>query len=393
MPRFGRAMLAEWLLDPAFTYLNHGTVGAPPVRVLKAQQALRDEIERAPSRFMLRELTGENPAPWRTQSRLREAAAPVAAFLGARPDDLVFVPNVTTGTNAVLRSAAVEPGDDIVISDFAYGAVTLAAQAIARERKATLRTIELPFPVRSQDEIVRAFASALTARTKLLILDHITAQTALVMPVAEIAAVCRPLGIPVLVDGAHAPGSLAVNIPALGVDYYSANLHKWAHAPRACGILWAAPDRQQTLHHPVISWGSGKGFLREFEWQATGDPTAYLSAPEGIALLQEWGFEAVLGYMHGLAWQAGDLLTTRWHTALETPREMVGAMVTVPLPERAGATDEDARRLRLSLLADDRIEVQLHAWRRRLWTRVSAQVYNDLSDVERLAAAVLRKLG
>jgi isopenicillin-N epimerase len=213
------------------------------------------------------------------------------------------------------------------------------------------------------------------------------------MPVAEIAAVCRPRGIPVLVDGAHAPGSLAVNIPALGVDYYSANLHKWAHAPRACGILWATPDRQQHLRHPVVSWGSGKGFLREFEWQATADPTTYLSAPEGIALLQEWGFESVLGYMHGLAWEAADLLATCWETAFETPREMVGALVTVQLPERAGTTDDEARRLRLSLLVDDRIEVQLHAWRGRLWTRVSAQVYNDRSDLERLADAVLRKLG
>ena len=393
MPRFGRAMLAEWLLDPEFTYLNHGTVGAPPVRVLKKQQALRDEIERQPSRFMLRELAGEHPSPWRSQSRLREAATPVAAFLGARPDDVVFVPSVTTGTNAVLRSIALERGDEIVISDLAYGAVTLAAEVVAREREATLRRIELPHPVRSRDAIVQAFASALTSRTRLVIVDHITAQTALVMPVAEIAAVCRPLGIPVLVDGAHAPGSLAVNIPALGVDYYSANLHKWAHAPRACGILWAAAGRQQHLRHPIVSWGSGKGFPREFEWHATSDPTSYLAAPEGIALLQEWGFESVLGYMHGLAWEAAGLLTARWDTTLETPREMVGALVTVPLPERAGATDEDARRLRLSLLVDDRIEVALHAGRGRLWARVSAQVYNDRSDIERLAVAVLRQVG
>jgi len=392
MPQFGRAMLAEWLLDPDFTYLNHGTVGAPPTRVLKKQQALRDEIERLPSRFMLRELAGEHPAPWRSESRLREAAAPVAAFLGSRPDDLVFVPNVTTGTNAVLRSVALESGDEVVISDLAYGAVTLAAAVVTRERHATLRTIEVPHPVRSRDAVVQAFASALTPRTRLVIVDHITAQTALVMPVAEIAAVCRPLGIPVLVDGAHAPGSLAVNIPALGVDYYSANLHKWAHAPRACGILWATNERQQNLRHPVVSWGSGKGFLREFEWNATSDPTACLSAPEGIALLQEWGFEAVLAYMHGLAWEAADLLTTRWETTLETPREMVGALVTVPLPERAGTTADEATRLRLSLLVDDRIEVQVHAWRGRLWTRVSAQVYNDRSDIEHLADAVLRKL-
>jgi isopenicillin-N epimerase len=393
MPRFGRAMLAEWRLDPDFTYLNHGTVGAPPVRVLKKQQALRDEIERVPSRFMLRELTGEQPAPWRSRSRLREAAEPVAAFLGVRPDDLVFVPNVTTGTNAVLQSVALDPGDEVVISDLAYGAVTLAADVVARARRATVRTIELPHPVRSRDAIVEAFTAALTPRTRLVIVDHITAQTALVMPVAEIAAACRSRGIPVLVDGAHAPGSLAVDISALGVDYYSANLHKWAHAPRPCGILWAAADRQPSLRHPIVSWGSGKGFLREFEWQATSDPTTSLSAPEGIALLQEWGFEAVLGYMHGLAWEAANLLTARWETGIETPREMVGALVTVPLPERAGATDDEAKRLRLSLLVDDRIEAHLHAWRGRLWTRVSAQVYNDRSDLERLADAVLRKLG
>jgi isopenicillin-N epimerase len=385
-------MLAEWLLDPDFTYLNHGTVGAPPARVLRKQQALRDEIERVPARFMLRELTGEQPAPWRSESRLREAAAPVAAFLGSRPDDLVFVPSVTTGINAVLRSVALEPGDEVVISDLAYGGVTLAADVVAQERQATLRTIELPHPVRSRDAIVQAFTSALTPRTRLLIVDHITAQTALVMPVAEIAAACRSRGIPVLADGAHAPGSIAVNIPALGVDYYSANLHKWAHAPRPCGILWAAADRQHNLHHPVVSWGSGKGFLREFEWHATFDPTAYLSAPEGIALLQEWGFEAVLAYMHALAWEAADLLTARWETTIETPRNMVGALVTVPLPERAGTTEDEARRLRLSLLVDDRIEVHLHAWRGRLWTRISVQIYNDVSDIERLADAVLRKL-
>jgi isopenicillin-N epimerase len=210
--------------------------------------------------------------------------------------------------------------------------------------------------------------------------------------VAEIAALCRPRGIPVLADGAHAPGSIAVDISALGVDYYSANLHKWAHSPRPCGILWAAPHRQEGLHHPVVSWGSGKGFLREFEWQATGDPSAYLAAPEGIALLQEWGVPSVLSYMHNLAREAGELLTTSWGTMLEAPRDMIGAMVTVPLPERAGSTDEEARKLRLSLLVDDRIEVQLHAWRGRLWTRVSAQVYNDRADIERLAEAVLRRL-
>ena len=200
---------------------------------------------------------------------------------------------------------------------------------------------------------------------------------------------CRARGVPVLVDGAHAPGSIGGgHLRARGRLLLGQPAQVGARASRHAESCGRAPDRQQNLRHPVVSWGSGKGFLREFEWHATGDPTAYLAAPEGIALLQEWGFEAVLGYMHGLAWEAAELLTTRWETTLETPREMVGAMVTVPLPERAGATDDEATRLRLSLLVDDRIEVQLHAWRGRLWARVSAQVYNDRSDIERLADAV-----
>src|SRR5262249_19827544 len=179
--------------------------------------------------------------------------------------------------------------------------------------------------------------------------------------------------------------------PSLGVDWYSANLHKWAHAPRGCGFLWAAPARQAMLRHPVVSWGHMKGFFDEFEHTATIDPTSYLAAPEGIALLREWGFEACLTYMHGLAWEAAEILTDRWQTRFEIPREMVGSMVTVPLPPIAGTTEDEADRLRLALLVDDRIEVQLHAWRGRLWTRVSAQIYNDRSDIVRLADAVARR--
>jgi isopenicillin-N epimerase len=392
MPMFGHAMREQWVLDPQITYLNHGTVGAPPRRVLERQQALRDEMERQPARFMLRELNGHQLAPWRTESRMREAARSVAGFLGSRAEDLVFVPNVTTGLNAVLRSIPFAPGDEVVIPDLAYGAIVLAAGFATRERGATLRVVEMPCPVRDPRDIVEAIASALTPRTKLAVVDHITSQTALVLPVTAIVAECHARGVPVLVDGAHAPGALALDIPSIGADWYVANLHKWAHAPRACGILWAAPGRQADLHHPVVSWGSGQGFREEFEWNATGDPTSCLAAPEGIALLREWDFDAVLDYMHGLAWEAACVLSDGWQTSLETPREMVGAMVTVPLPEAAGATDSDAERLRLALLVDDRIEVQLHARRGRLWVRVSAQVYNDRTDIARLAEAVSRQV-
>jgi isopenicillin-N epimerase len=252
--------------------------------------------------------------------------------------------------------------------------------------------VELPDPIRSPDDVVEAIDSAMTPRTKLVVVDHVTADTALVMPVAKIAAACQRRRVPVLVDGAHAPGSIALDIAALGVDWYAANLHKWAHAPRACGLLWAAAGRQAVLHAPVISWGHRVGFREEFELNGTGDPTAYLAAPEGLAMLQEWGFERVVAYMHGLAWDAARLLTARWGTAVPAPREMVGAMVSVPLPEAAGTSSEDAARLRLALLMDDAIEVHMHAWRGRVWTRVSAQIYNELPDVERLASAIERRL-
>ena len=388
---FGRAMLEHWLLDPEHTYLNHGTVGAPPRRVLQKQQALRDEVERHPSRFLLRELHGEAPAPWRSESRLREAIQPVAAFLHVRPDDIVFVPNVTNGINAVLGSVRLTPGDEMVITELAYGAVKLAAKAYCDRAGATLRIAGIAFPIRDSGDVVEAIVGELSSRTKLVVIDHVSAQTALVLPVAAIAAECRRRGVPVLVDGAHAPGSRPLDISALGVDFYAANLHKWAHAPRGCGILWAAPEGQAALHAPIVSWGRDHGFLREFEHVATGDPTSFLAAPEGIALLREWDFDACVRYMHELAWQAGETLTDCWDTRLDTPRDMVGAMVTVPLPERAGRTDDDAAALRLALLVEDRIEVQLHAWRGRLWTRVSAQVYNDAADITRLADAVRRR--
>jgi isopenicillin-N epimerase len=391
MPTFGRSMLDHWLLDPDCTYLNHGTVGAPPRRVLQRQQAIRDEIERHPSRFMLRELNGHQPMPWRAVSRLREAGDHVAAFLGSRPEDLVFVPNVTTGMNAVLGSLPLGPGDEVVITDLAYGAIALAAGAVCDRGGATLRTVHLEYPMRDAGDVVEPIVGALTPRTKLVVIDHVAAQTALVLPVAAVAAECRARGVPVLVDGAHVPGSRPLDIPSLGVDWYSGNLHKWAHAPRGCGILWAAPERQSGLHAPVVSWGRDKGFRDEFEHTATADPTSYLAAPEGIALLHEWDFAACVKYMHGLAWEAAGMLTERWRTTFAIPSDMVGTMVTVPLPEDAGTTDADAARLRLALLLEDRIEVQLHAWRGRLWIRVSTQIYNDRQDIDRLGDAVARR--
>jgi len=386
-------MREHWLLEADAIYLNHGTVGATPRRVLQKQQALRDEMERHPSRFILRELAGSYPAPWRTVSRVREASDQIAAFVGARPDDLVFVPNVTYGLNAALGAAPLSPGDEVVITDLAYGAIAMTAAFTCEQRGATLRTVSIPWPVTDPGTVTELVTAAITPRTKLVLIDHCTAQTALLLPVAAIARECHARGVPVLVDGAHVPGARPLDIEALGVDWYSANLHKWAHAPRGCGFLWVAPQWQSRARAPVVSWGHGHGFREEFEHVATFDPTGCLAAPEGVALLREWGFDACLAYQHDLAWDAGQLLSDRWRTPFATPRAMIGTMVTIAVPEALGTSHDDATRLRLALLVEDNIEVHVHAWRGRVWTRVSAQVYNDRSEIERLAEAVVKRAG
>ena len=391
MRTFGRSMLAEWALDPAVTYLNHGTVGATPRRVLEAQQRIRDEIERQPSRFLLRELSAVAIGAPLERPRLRAAAAAVGAFLGARGEDLVFVDNATTGTNAVLRSLEFRDGDEILLTDHVYGSVARIVAFVARRSGARVRTVELPYPPRCPRDVTEAFAGALGPRTRLAVVDHVTSESALILPVAEIAARCRAKGVPLLVDGAHGPGAIPVDIPSLGADWYSANLHKWAFAPRSSGVLWAAPERQAGLHPAVISWGFDEGFTTEFDWVGTRDPSPHLAAPAAIEFMEELGAGAVRAYDHGLAWEAARHLAGRWGTALEIPEEMTGAMVTLPLPERLGGDEARATRLRNALLFEDGIEVQIHAWRARLWVRLSAQVYNEMADFERLGEAVLRR--
>jgi isopenicillin-N epimerase len=234
---FGRQWLKEWPLDPRYTYLNHGTVGVTPLRVTAAQRAIADEIERHPSRFLLRQLSavtvGQRP---RETPRMREAASIVAEFVGARGEDLVFVDNATTGANAVLRSFAFQPGDEILVSDLGYGGVTRAAEFAAREKGATVRAVTLPDPFTAEG-LIEAWSAAPGPRTRLAIVDHIASEGAIVLPLAQIAAALKSQGVAVLADGAHAPAQIPLDISSLGVDWYTGNLHKWAWTPRSSGIL------------------------------------------------------------------------------------------------------------------------------------------------------------
>ena len=338
---FGPAMRSEWLLDPDVTYLNHGTVGATPRRVLEHQRAITDEIERQPARFMLRELADER-GTMTTPSRMRVAAAAVAEFVGVEGEDLMFVDNITTGANAILRSFPFGEGDEIAVTNLGYGGVVNAATYVARTIGGTLRTIELPQPGAARSDYVEAVAVGLGEHTRVLIVDHITPGTALVLPLAEITALCHERGVLVLADGAHVPGNIAVDIDSFGVDWYVANLHKWAWAPRSAGLLWAAKQHQGYLHPTVISWGLDHGPAAEFDLLGTRDPTHFLASPFAIELMNEFGGDdgvaAIYRYNHELAWWAGHYLADRWGTRFTTPEEMIGSMVNVRLPAHLGST-------------------------------------------------------
>ena len=393
MPAFGRSFLSHWWLDPEIAYLNHGTVGATPRVVLDAQHAWQRRIEAQPASFLFRELMRLGPdEPGAPRPLLRQVADSVGAFVGARGDDLVFVDNASTGINAVLRSLALKPGDEILVLDQAYGAVALAAGFVARAAGATVVTVATPFP--ADADMTEAYADAveraLTPRTRLAVLDHVSSQTALILPVAAMTARCSARGVPVLVDGAHVPGALALDIASLGADWYVANLHKWAFAPRACAFLWVAPAWRATLHPPVISWGLDSGLAQEFDWTGTRDPSAVLCAPAGIAFMRDvLGLDAMRRWNHDLVWRMAHLLAARWGQPFTTPESMVGCMASVALPARIDALGVAAApALKDWLLHERRIEAQVLTIRDRVHVRLAAQVYNDESDYERLADAV-----
>ena len=377
-------MRSEFLLEDGIVFLNHGSYGATPRVVLAAQDAWRARMERQPVHFMSRVLP----------EALREAAGVLAGFLGVSGDDLVFVENATAGVNAVMRGATLGPGDEVLTTDHAYPAIRNVLGLVCRESGATLVEAALPFPLSGDDQVVASVAAALSPRTRLAVFDHVTSETATVLPIAALAALCRSRGVPLLVDGAHAPGMLDLDIAAVGADWYVGNAHKWLFAPKGCGFLWAARLRQPGLHPPVVSHGLDQGFTAEFDWVGTRDPSAWLTVRDAIAFLDGLGpnglgAAAVRAHNNDLAAEAATLLSAAWGSEAGSPAAMRGAMATVRLP-LSGTPPEAAARLHDRLIDEHGIEVPVLALGGSLWVRISAQVYNEIEDYARLAQAVAK---
>ncbi len=386
---------AHWTLDPEVVFLNHGSFGACPRAVLDEQDRLRAQIEREPVQFFMHTL----------EPLLDAARAEVATFVGARPEDLVFVRNATAGVNAVLGSLRLEPGDELLTTDHVYNACHNALRHVCERSGARVVIASLPFPISGPEEAIEAVLAGVSPRTRLALIDHVTSPTGIVLPVAEIVAALAQRGVDTLIDGAHGPGMLALDLDALGAAYYTGNFHKWVCAPKGAAMLHVRRDRQHddshdTLHPTVISHGynsprSRPSLWEEFDWTGTDDPTPWLCVPVALRWLGQLlpgGWPELRARNRALLREGRDIVADALGIRPPVPDEMLGNLAALPLPDGDGAPRSALSfdPLQVALFERHHIEVPVPPWPappRRL-IRISAQVYNQRSDYEALARAL-----
>jgi isopenicillin-N epimerase len=354
-----------------------------PIGVQRAQQRLRDEMEANPVRFLARGLT----------DRVAHARRHLAAFLGADPEGSALVGNTTSAVSIVLGSLGLGRGDEIITTDHGYGAVRIAVDATCARTGAVHRVVALPLAP-GDDEVVAAVGGAVTDRTRLVIVDQITSPTARLFPVARVAAALRPTGVPVLVDAAHVPGQVPVDVSAIGADFWVGNLHKWAYAPRGTALFAVAPRWRDRIRPLVVSWEHDTGFPGRFEWQGSLDYTPWLAAPVGLFTLRTLGVDAVRSHNAALA-AYGQRVVAEALAARDLPPAAPGlAMRLVPLPAGLVPDKPAATALRNRIADEIGVEVGVDASHGRGLLRLCAQVYNRADEYDRLAdrlPAVLKR--
>jgi isopenicillin-N epimerase len=382
-----------WSLDPEVVFLNHGSFGACPARILEVQQELRAEMEREPVEFLAR----------RFEPRIDQAREALARFVGASADDLAFVPNATAGVNTVLRSIELTPGDEVVTTDHEYNASRNALDALAARSGARVVVARVPFPLSDPGQVLESVLSAATDRTRLLLIDHVTSATGLVLPLAPIVGAFRERGIETLVDGAHGPGMLPLKLEELGAAYYTGNCHKWMCTPKGSALLHVRRDRQSRIRPLAISHGANSPrtdrsrFRLEFDFTGTDDPTPFLCIPEAIAFFEKivpGGWEEVRTRNRSLALQGRRILEEALSIPLPSPESMLGSLAAVPLPERKDGVELPPMSLDplgRELFEQHRIEVLVSVWPQspKRVLRISTQLYNDEEQVRLLGRTLV----
>ncbi len=392
---------SAWGLDPQVAMLNHGSFGACPRAVLQQQQWLREELEEEPVRFFTRQM----------QPLLDESRRSLAELIGAAPSDVVFVRNVTVAVNSVLRSLQFEPGDELLVTNHSYNACRNVVDFVAGRWGAEVVTAALPLPIESPEQVIEAVMAQVTGRTRLAVLDHVTSPTAVVLPMQRLVGHLHQAGVDTLVDGAHAPGMVSLDLGQMRAAYYTGTCHKWLCSPKGAAFLHVRPDRQQRIQPAVISHGfntprPGRGrFQDAFDWAGTDDPTPWLCVGESIRFLGTLHGDGLQGLMHrnhDLAVLGRRILAEALSLRPTCPEEMIGSLAALHLPDDADpATVLDARtvptpthRVQTELLEQYGIEVPVYHWPTppRKLLRISAQAYNHRGQYERLAAALARAL-
>jgi isopenicillin-N epimerase len=365
-------------LDPAVSYLNHGSFGAVPIGVQRAQQRLRDEVEANPLRFHAQGLL----------DRVIHTRRHLAGFLGADPDGSALVPNTTAAVSLVLQSVRLESADEVLLTDHGYGAVGLAVRRECRRTGAASRTVPLPIAATDAELVARLRSALRPGKTKLLIIDQVGSSTATPFPVREMAAAAHEHDIPVLVDAAHVPGMLRVDVNAIGADFWVGNLHKWAFAPRGTALLAVAPAWRRRIDPLIVSWEQEQGFPLSVEFQGTVDYTPWLAAPTGLFTLRTLGWDAVRAHNAELVAHGQRVVGAALGVApadLPQPADPEVAMRVIPLPAGLATTQPEARELRQYISDKLSVETAVNAWNGRGLLRLSAQVYNRADEYDRFA--------
>ncbi len=376
---FGSALRGYWTLDPATRHLNHGGFGATPKPVLEEQARWRRIMESNPPRFFMNALPGH----------LRDAARELAAFVGTSPDRLGFIDNATTGTAAVLRELDFAPGDEILTTDHVYNALRNLIRHVASRTGAVPREAPLPAPVARPEEVVEAIRAAMTSRTRLVVVDHVASGSAMTFPLREIVALCRERGVPILVDGAHAPGLLDLDVDAIGADWYVGNCHKWLSAPKGAAFIAVAPEPAAAIHPLAISHAYGQGFTAEFDKTGTRDATAWLSVPAAIRFHEELGGRALRERNRRLARSIGERIAQETGLRPACDFTLCEAMVALRIPGDPPATREAAFKLHDLLYDRHGIEAATTTIGGKLHLRFSVAAYNEDSDYDGLGEAIL----
>lgn len=376
----------EYLLDPDVTFLNHGSFGATPRPVFETYQTWQRRLEWQPVQFLIDELPGH----------LAHARAVLGAYVGATADDLVFVPNATHALNTVARSLALGDGDEVLTTDHEYGACANAWRFLSNKQGFAVVAQPFDLPLAAPDAFIEKMWAGVTPRTRVIYLSHITSPTAVRFPVAEVCARARAAGILTIIDGAHAPGQLDLDLEALDADFYFGNLHKWLSAPKGAAFLYARRDRQPLIEPLVVGWGwgadrrltYGSDFLDYLQWLGTDDLSAYLSVPAAIEFQHAHNWTAVRRACHDLLAQAIDRINEL--TGLPPAYADNVAFTQMAIASLPPIADLPA--FKNHFYRQFRIEVPFTQWRDRQFIRVSVQGYNSQTDIEVLLDALRASL-